>query len=145
MAEFEASVPSTWTQQRTFAYLADFRCVQEWDPGISSSRLSAGAAGAQGAVYDVTFTVAGKDTTIAYTAVEVREPDRIVMRGETDSLISLDTITVSARAGRVEVHYRAELDLKGVRKVADQIANLGLRREGKKAAAGLEEKLASPP
>lgn len=108
-----------------------------------SSRLISGNAGREGAIYEVTFSMAGKEVTIPYRAVEVKEPDRIVMRGETDSLISLDTITVSDTAGQVEVHYRAELELKGIRKVADQIASLGLTREGKKAAEGLKDKLAS--
>ena len=143
MANYETTVPSSWDHRRTFDYLADFRNVAEWDPSISKVSLQSGTPGAVGAVYDVTMKAVGREMTIPYTAIEVQQPDRIRMRGETDALVSLDTITVANGAERVEVNYRAELELKGARKLADPVAELVLHRASDKARDGLERKLAS--
>lgn len=143
MAGYEATIQSQWTRERTFDYLADFRGVAEWDPSITSSELQSGRAGEKGATYDVTLRAGGREMTIPYTAVEVVRPTRIRMRGETDSIVSLDTITVSESNGQVQVTYRAELELKGVRKLADPLAELALTRASNKARDGLQQKLST--
>ncbi len=143
MALYETTVRSTWSRERTFDYLADFRHVAEWDPTIESSELTAGTAGEAGATYDVTFSVAGKTSTLSYQAVEVNSPASIVMKAETDAMLSLDTITVAPDGDGVLVTYRAELTLKGARKLADPLADFALHRAGDKAAEQLEKRLAS--
>ena len=140
MPNYTTTVPSTWTQEQTFAYLADFRNVAEWDPGIDSSTLTSGEAGRQGAVYEVVMTTLGRETRIPYVAEQVQAPSRIVLRGETDSFISVDTITVAPDGA---VTYDAQVELKGVRKVAEPLAQLGFNRAGSKASEGLEEKLSA--
>ncbi|MBA3742474.1 SRPBCC family protein [Sporichthya sp.] len=143
MTHFQTTVPSTWTKERTFAYLADFTNVAEWDPSISKSELTGGAAGEPGATYDVTFSVAGVSSTLPYRAEQVRSPDSIVMKAETDAVVSLDTITIDAADGGVLVTYRAELTLKGARKLAEPLADFALHRTGDKAAEQLTQKLAN--
>lgn len=140
MARFETSVPSDRTLQETFVYMADFRNVAEWDPSITSAVLTAGSPGEVGSTYDVTFSVAGHETTLPYETVEVTD-NRIVMRSDTDAMTSVDTIRVR-NGGQVRVEYTAEIELKGARKLADPIADLALTRAGKKAAEGLTERLA---
>ena len=140
MARFETSVPSERTVQQTYVYMADFRNVAEWDPSITSAELTAGKAGEVGSTYDVTFSVAGQEVTLPYETVEVVEDDRIVMRAETDSLVSLDTIRVH-NGNRVRVDYTAEIDLKGARTLVDPMADLALARAGRNAAEGLAERL----
>jgi hypothetical protein len=145
MSTFTATVPSTWTLSETFEYLADFRHVQEWDPGIDEVRLTTGQPARPGSRYELTLSVAGTSTDLCYEAMEVEAPRRIVMRAETDALVSLDTITLDTdENGRVHVTYEAELELKGVRKLAQPVAGVGLHREGEKAAEGLRERLARP-
>lgn len=141
MARFETSVPSDRTLQQTFVYMADFRNVAEWDPSITSAELTAGQPGEVGSTYDVTFSVAGQDMTLPYRTEEVVHEDRIVMRAETDAMVSVDTIRVHDD-GQVRVDYAAAIELKGARKLADPIADLALARAGRKAAEGLTEKLA---
>lgn len=143
MAYYQTTVRSAWSRERTFGYLADFRRVAEWDPTIESSELTGGTAGEPGATYDVTFSVAGKQSTLPYRAVEVNPPSSIVMKAETDAVVSLDTITVEAADEGVLVTYRAELTLKGARKLADPIADFALHRTGDKAAEQLAQRFAS--
>lgn len=143
MAHYQTTVRSAWSRERTFDYLADFRRVADWDPTIESSELTGGTAGEPGATYDVTFSLAGKQSTLPYQAVEVNSPSSIVMRAETDAVVSLDTITVDQSDDGVLVTYRAELTLKGARALADPIAEFALHRTGDKAAEQLAQRLAS--
>ena len=140
MATYTATVPSSWSREETFAFMADFRNVAQWDPSIDRCTLVSGTPGAVGARYEVVMKTLGKETAIPYEAVEVAEPSRIVMRGETGSIVSLDTITVAADGA---VTYNAELELKGVRKVADPLAQVALTRASDKARDGLRDKLAT--
>ncbi len=141
MARFETSVPSGRSEDQTFAYMADFRNVADWDPTISEATLTSGAPGTVGSTYDVTFAMAGQEVTLHYETVEIVPGDKIVMRAESDSMVSVDTITIRD-GGTVSVDYRAEIELKGVRKVADPLVDLALTRSGRKAADGLTAKLA---
>jgi hypothetical protein len=142
MAHYEATIPSTWTREETVDYLADFRSAAEWDPSIPEARLVSGTPGEVGAVYELVLEVLGKKTPLQYTALEVERPDRIVYRAETDSITSTDTITIGHDGTATTVTYDAQLDLKGVRKVVDPAAQLGLHRESEKAREGLQERLA---
>lgn len=143
MAHYQTTVRSAWSRERTFDYLADFRRVADWDPSIEASELTSGTAGEPGATYDVTFSMAGKQATLPYEAVEVHPPSSIVMKAETDAVVSLDTITVEPSDEGVLVTYRAELTLKGARKLAEPLADFALHRTGDKAAEQLAQKLGS--
>ena len=141
MANFEATIPSTWTREKIFDYLADFRSVAEWDPSMQSATLVSGTPGEVGARYELVMSTLGRETTLVYEAIEVQRPDRIVLRCETDSLVSLDTITVSDSA---EVTYDAHLELKGLKKVAEPALQVGLVLASERAKRSLEEKLSTP-
>lgn len=142
MADYEATVPSTWSREQTFDYLADFRNVAEWDPSMQRADLVSGTAGQAGAAYRLVMTMAGKPVELTYTATEVQRPERFVMRCETDSIVSVDTISVAPDAA---VTYSAALELRGARKLADPLAQVGLTRASEKARESLAGKLASNP
>ncbi len=61
------------------------------------------------------------------------------MKAETDAVVSLDTITVEPADTGALVTYRAELTLKGIRQLAEPLADFALHRTGAGRAA---EKLA---
>lgn len=143
MAHFDTTIPSDWSQERTFDYLADFRTVAEWDPSMASARLVAGAAGEVGARYELVMSTLGRETTLEYEAVEVERPHRFVMRCETDALTSVDTVTVGGGSDGVSVTYDAHLTLKGVRKLAEPVVEVGLVLASERAKKSLEEKLSS--
>lgn len=143
MATYEATVPSSRPADEVFAYLADFRTVAEWDPSITESEhLSDGDPVQVGALYRVVTSTLGHDTPMDYKTVELERPTLIVLRGENDSAVSDDTITIAPRAdGGCDVTYKAEIELKGAKKIAEPLMAVGLQRLGSKAKSGLEEKL----
>lgn len=143
MANYTATVTSPRPADEVFAYLADFRTVQEWDPSITASEHINGDDPVKvGAMFKVTTSTKLKDVVLEYTTTELERPHKIVLVGENDTTTSTDTITIEERAdGGCDVTYDAELELKGARKLADPLLDLGFQRLGDKAKQGLAEKL----
>ena len=143
MANYIGTVSSTRTRDDVFAYLADFRSVAEWDPTVRSAVLVNGDEPiAVGAIFRVTIKTALSELVLDYTTIELEQSERIVLRAENNSLVSLDTITIrDGGHGGAELTYDAKLDLKGMRKLADPLLGLAFKRLGDNARDGLRAKL----
>lgn len=143
MASYTATVTSPRPPDEVFAYLADFRSVADWDPSIKRSEHVNGDDPVKvGAIFRVTTSTTVSDVVLEYETVDLQRPHRIVLRGENASMVSIDTIEVAAGPdGGSEVTYDAEIELKGVRKLADPVLQFGFNRLGDKARDGLRAKL----
>ena len=143
MARYAATVSSTQPLDEAFAYLADFRSVAEWDPSVKSAVLVTGDDPiAVGALFRVTVKTTLSEVVLDYTTIELERPDRIVLRGENDSMVSVDTIVLRTDGhGGAEVTYDAQLDLKGLLRLADPLLGLAFKRLGDNARDGLRDKL----
>ncbi len=143
MPTYEATVTSSREADEVFSYLADFRSVAEWDLSITESvHVNDGEPIQVGALFRVTTSMAGHETPMDYETVELERPQRIVLRGENEAAVSEDTITITPRAdGGCDVTYLADIELKGVRKIATPAMSVALQRLGAKAKSGLQEKL----
>jgi Polyketide cyclase / dehydrase and lipid transport len=146
MASYIATVASTRSADEAFAYLADFRSVAEWDPTVKSAvQIDDGDPLAAGAIFRVTIKTAVSEIVLDYRTIESHRPERIVLRGENKSMVSLDTIVIRDDGqGGAEVTYDAKLELKGARKLADPLLQLAFQRLGNNARDGLRGKL-NPP
>ena len=146
MAHYSASVTSPWSPDRIYAYLADFRTVAEWDPSITESvQIGDGEAIKVGSQYRVITKTSVSEVVLEYTTTELDRPTKIALRGENSSMVSVDTITIARGAsGGSNVTYDAEIELKGMRRLADPVLELGFKRIGDKARNGLERKLNEP-
>jgi hypothetical protein len=143
MASYAATVSSTRPPTEVFAYLADFRSVADWDPSVTSAvHINGNDPIAVGATFRVTTKTTLSAVVLDYTTIELRPPGRIVLRGENNSMVSLDTIVIRDDGrGGAEVVYDAQIELKGVRKLADPLLALAFKRLGDKARDGLREQL----
>jgi carbon monoxide dehydrogenase subunit G len=143
MAGYEATVSSALPPDEVFAYLADFRSVAEWDPSVRSSvHVNGDDPIAVGAIFRVTTKTTLSDVVLDYTTTELERPDRVVLRGENNSMVSLDTIVIRDDGqGGAKVTYDAKIELKGARKLADPLLQLAFKRLGDKARDGLRDKL----
>lgn len=125
----------------SFAYVADFTTVAEWDPGIHSSRKVSGD-GAVGSVYEVEAEFRGKTMPFTYTVTAFEQDRRIVLDGVGEKATSLDTIAFAPTAtGGTQITYSADFKLKGVLRVAEPFLGGTFRTLAKKALAGLAVKL----
>ncbi len=144
MATYTATAKTSWSREQTFDYLADFRTVSDWDPGILRSVCKSGTPPSEDSRYDVDVETLGRTTTFEYETIELQRPERVVLRAETGSLISVDTMTFVDTGSGTEVTYNAEITLKGLLKLADPLFSLAFQRVGDKAKSGLRERLAGP-
>ncbi len=111
-------------------YLKDFTKAEEWDPGTESCERTDGAGPVTvGATFHNVSKIAGVSTELDYTLVELTD-DTVVLVGKNDTATSTDTITVKPSAGGSEVTYRADIEMKGVAKLATPIVKVIFEKVG---------------
>ena len=127
--------------EESFAYVADFTTVAEWDPGIHASRKVSGDGGV-GSVYEVQAEFRGKTMPFTYTVTAFEQGRRIVLDGVGEKATSLDTISFEPAAdGGTRITYSADFKLKGVLRVAEPFLGGTFKTLAKKALEGLAAKL----
>jgi hypothetical protein len=127
-------------------HLADFATVGDWDPGIAEATLVSGEPGQVGARYRVIATFGPRHIPLEYAVVErvdvhADEPGRVVLRAETGSFSSDDTITVTPTANGCQVEYDAILTLRGLGRVMGWPLHLSFQVIGRRAEQGLRAEL----
>jgi len=143
MARYTTSVRTPMPAEDAFAYLADFSTTSEWDPGITEAeRLDDGPLGI-GSRFRVVARSLGRDVPFVYEVTAYEPPQRIELRGESSTVVSLDEITVERAAGGALVTYDARLTLKGALRLADPLLGIAFKRVGDRAAAGMRRALQS--
>ena len=114
--------------------------MREWDPTAVAAENLSGRVG-EGAEFRVVVRFAGRENEFVYTTLEYERPRRLVLRAESPTVVSLDTITVEPDAGGTAVTYDARLEPRGAMKLAGPVLKLLFRRLGDNARAGLEREL----
>jgi uncharacterized protein YndB with AHSA1/START domain len=145
MAHYRTTVPSPHSPDEVFRYLADFRSVAEWDPSIIDATLIGdGDPITVGARFHVTTKTRFSEIVLDYTTTAVDPPHQITLRGDNDSMVSVDTITIApADPSGAAVTYDAEITLRGARRLANPLLQLAFKRLGDKARDGLRSRLAA--
>ena len=141
MARYAATVTAPGSADEALGYLADFSSSAEWDPGVTGRGPDRGPAAGRGALPrgDELHRPAGR---VGVRSVELEVPHRAVLRAETRTVVSLDTITVRELPGSgSEVTYDAELSRR------ERCGSLtpcehAFKRVGDRAKAGLADALA---
>jgi hypothetical protein len=87
----------------------------------------------------------GRRIPLDYEIVELEHDERIVLRAENRSVRSVDTITFDDDERGTVVVYDAQLDVKGIGRLADPLLAFVFHRIGDRAAAGLRTRLAPVP
>lgn len=130
--------------ERVFDYLADFGNVAQWDPTVTEAEQLSGRAGRAGARYRVVVRLGLVSFPFEYRVLDSEPPvgiapGRVVVRAENRDVISRDVITVTADGEGSTVHYQANLEPKGVRKVFDLGFGTVMGFIGARARSGLEK------
>lgn len=127
--------------EESFAYVADFTTVADWDPGIHESRQVSGDGGV-GTVYEVQAEFRGKTMPFTYTVTALEQDARIVLDGVGEKATSLDTIAFEPAAdGGTRITYSADFKLKGVLRLVEPFLGGTFKALARKALAGLEAEL----
>jgi carbon monoxide dehydrogenase subunit G len=107
------TLTTTTPPERVFAFLADFRNAETWDPGTVSCELVEGDTGV-GSVYRNVSSFLGNKTELTYTTVEREEGRRVHFRGRNAMFTGDDVITVGAAGPGAEVGYDATFRFHGL-------------------------------
>jgi hypothetical protein len=137
MARYATTIASPWPADEAFAFMADLRNFERWDPGVSSSKLVSGEEPGLGAAYDVKAS----GISLRYETLEFAPPSRTVVEARTSLLRSYDVIEVTPTDGGCQVAYDATLTLGGPLGLVDPLLRLAFDRIGGRAAEGLREAL----
>ncbi len=140
MARYVETIESPRSASAAFDYLADFSSVAEWDPSAVRAQML-GAEPGEGTEFRVVVRFAGREIELVYRTTAFERPSRIVLRAESPTVVSEDTITVRPRGDGCAVTYDAVLRPKGLMKLADPLLGLLFKRLGDSAAAGLRREL----
>lgn len=125
---------------KVFDYLSDFTTTADWDPGtVATVRLE--GDGGVGTTYLTTSEFLGRKTELRYVAQEFVPGERIRLRGENQTVTSVDTMTFRQVPTGTEVTYTAEFAFKGAARYLAPFFRPALARLGNKAEAGLRRAL----
>jgi len=114
MAQQVFTVSSTLPIDEAFARCIDLTRVNEWDRGVSNSRLVTESGDSVGSQFEVTVKgFDGQPTTTVYELTEVDAPHRFVMVGTNNEIRADDVLTFSATDEGCELIYDARLELLG--------------------------------
>lgn len=137
MSRYVAHVHVPLQAEDAFAYMADLRNFQKWDPGVTQVEQVVGDGGGSDAEFDVTVKGFTGPMTLRYRTVEHLPSSRVVARADSERLTSLDIITVEPHDRGSVVTYDAQLMIGGALRIADPLLGLAFRRIGDRAARGL--------
>lgn len=142
MITIERSVRSSLDAKAAFAYLSAFEHTPEWDPGTPVvKKLSTGPV-AVGHEYHAEAEFRGKRQTLIYKVLEL-SARHIKLRGENNSVVSVDTIEVTPADAGCQVKYTAEFSLKGWLKIAEPFMKPAFQSLAGPAMAGIKKTLDS--
>lgn len=127
---------------RAFDYLADFTTTTQWDPGTVSTVRCQGDGGV-GSTYRNTSKFLGRQTSLTYVVEELVPDERIRLRGENKTVVSVDTMTFRPTASGTEVTYTAEFTFKGLSRLVAPLLKPAFVRLGNQAESGLRSALTS--
>ncbi|MGB5113421.1 MAG: SRPBCC family protein [Mycobacterium sp.] len=141
MIEMQREVTTTAAPDAVFAYLADFTTSEQWDPGsIRTTRIS--GDGGVGTRYANTSRFAGRTSDLVYEVIGVTPGRSIQLRGENDSLVAHDSITVAPRDGGSLVTYRIEFAFRGWLRCGEALLRFPVANLMDKGVEGLQRELA---
>lgn len=143
MPRYVVTVPSSWSPDRAYSYMADMTNYVEWDRGILRVTQTKGSGGGEGAVYEVTTRgFGGRDMLLTYETTEHDGSTNVLLVGKNFMFTSVDRITVAPSATGCDVTYDAKLTFNGLLAPLNMPLGLVFNKVGDAAAKGLRKKLA---
>ncbi|NNN08114.1 MAG: hypothetical protein HKL85_02840 [Acidimicrobiaceae bacterium] len=141
MAHYRTTISSTWDAMTAFAYMADFSNAATWDPGVVTARQVSSSDVGLGTRFELLASFNGRQLPLTYEVTVFEPPRRVVLRAETDMVLSVDEITFSPSAQGCEVTYDADLRTRGWFKLTAPVIALLFKGIGTRARVGLEREL----
>lgn len=142
MIQLKESIHVKRDIRSVFSYVSDFSHIQEWDPGVVSSRKAGSGETGVGSVYDLVLKFGPSRPEMTYRILEYQPFKRVVLQGQAESFSATDTILFEETSGGTQIFYQADIRFSGTGKYLEFFMAPILKRVGRNAMSGLERKLA---
>ncbi len=128
-------------QDEAFIYTADFSNIEDWDPGVvSSRRLGQGPVGV-GSQYELEVEFGSGTLPMVYEITEYEPSNRVVLVGRGDKLVAVDDIRFSQHDNMTVIDYIADLTFLNWFRFVTRFMGPSLKKVGIKALDGLAAEL----
>ncbi len=128
-------------QDEAFLYTADFSNIEDWDPGVvSSRRIGQGPVGV-GSQFELEIKFGGATMQMVYEITEYEPSDRVVLVGRGDKLIAVDEIRFARHDNMTVIDYTADLTFLNWFRNVTRFMGPTLKKVGTKALDGLAAEL----
>lgn len=127
--------------EEAFDYAAHFERIEDWDPGVVSSKKATDGPPAVGSAFDLVTVFKGRKSDMTYTITELDQPHRLVLKGEGAMLSAVDTMEFTESEVGTQVSYTADLTFKGIAKIGTLFVRKDLDQLGRDAVDGLKAAL----
>lgn len=117
MPSVSRSFTTMASPEAAYAYLADFRTTEEWDPGTQTCERVGGDGGV-GTTYRNVSKFLGREVEVIYTTAELSPPRRVHLRGTNDQFEGHDIFEIAASGTGSRVSYTAEMSFSGLARLA---------------------------
>jgi hypothetical protein len=142
LAHFATSIDCRASDEKVFAYMADFSNAECWDPTVSRANLLTPEPIGEGSRFEILLKLPMGESPLEYRVTRF-EPNRcVVFEAETPFLRSLDTIAIEPRGTGCRVRYDADLRPRGAIYLFDLPIHLVFQVSGARSVKGLERALA---
>ncbi len=128
-------------QDEAFLYTADFSNIEDWDPGVvSSRRIGQGPVGV-GSQFELEIKFGGATMQMVYEITEYEPSDRVVLVGRGNKLIVVDEIRFARHDNMTVIDYTADLTFLNWFRNVTRFMGPTLKKVGTKALDGLAAEL----
>ncbi len=103
----------TASPSEALAFIADFANLQQWDSSVTQVEYDSDQSFGVGAKYQVTLMFAGREQRMEYRVMQYVAGEFAELRGENDSSVAVDRVTVKAKGDGARVTYEADIRLSG--------------------------------
>jgi hypothetical protein len=137
MPRYRVSIDSAKPPSETFAYLAAFDNIRDWDPSVVSARRLDEGTVRLGSTFEVVVRVGRRELPLRYEIVRFEPGEVVALEANARWFRSYDVVTVTPAGSGSVVTYDALLELRSLAKLAGPFMGRAFRKIGDDAAAGL--------
>lgn len=107
MAVYSTSIRTSIPLDEAFAYMADLRNLEHWDPGVQEVTQVDGDGARPGSSFDVVVDTPGGGLTLRYHTTYFDPPRKAVVEARSRLFTSIDQIEVEVDGKSTVVTYSA--------------------------------------
>ncbi len=129
--------------ETAFKYTADFSNIEQWDPGIESSRQIGDGPIGEGTKFDLDVKFGSSTGQATFEVTDYEPNQRVRLQGTADGWTAIDEIRFETADSETRIIYTSEITFNNFMKYLTPFMGPVFRRVGRRALDGLAGRLES--